>query len=96
MTIAGQCPGLFDFVNNSVNAMISSHKIGSLCSFTQHEEPTTQSTDFNFNTTDNLTNMEQQVTQKIVSNQIQENENQLNGFLMEYFLTLVPNISWDY
>ena len=31
VTISGQCPGLFDFVNNSAHAMISSTKIGPIC-----------------------------------------------------------------
>ena len=74
MNLADQCQGLFDFVNNSVNAMTSSHKIGSLCSFTLHEESTTQSTNLNFNTTDNVTNVEQQVTQKILYKPVQGKE----------------------
>ena len=77
MNIADQCPGLFDFVNNSANAMISSHKIGSLCSFTLHEESTTQSSNLNFNTTDNVTNVEQQVTQKILYKPVQRKETEL-------------------
>lgn len=42
MDIAEDCPGLFEFVNNSVNAMIRSTKLEPICeTFTLGEEPTT-------------------------------------------------------
>ena len=56
MAIADQCPGLFDFANNSAQAMISSPEIGPICDTLMLQmDVTTEAVDTQYNDVDNVT-----------------------------------------